>query len=127
MRDHAAIKQCDEADAQVHMMCAPFRSQCAQTTDAPDSTSLPYLETRQWIADNLETKDAQQLDRLMLGLSTGWSYSLARECTENMAEQPLSLALQAIKHYLTTGRGSTSGNVDNASDSRAIGIDGGIA
>ena len=75
-----------------------------KTAIARHEAPLPYRASWEWIADNWETVDARQLAGLLVALSTsGWSYSRAYDCIEQMSEPSSALALQVIKHYLTAG------------------------
>lgn len=70
-----------------------------QTTDAD-----VYNDAAEWIGLNRQHKDAQDLAKLMIFLSTkGWSYEAALNCTAQMDEPPLELALRVIHQYFHTG------------------------
>lgn len=63
-----------------------------------------YNEAAEWIDSRRQDKDAQGLAKLMIFLSTkSWSYEVALNCTVQMNDPPLELALRVVHQYFHTG------------------------
>lgn len=63
-----------------------------------------YNHAAEWVDLNRQHKDARDLAKLMIYLSTeSWSYVMVLNCTAQMNEPPLELALRVIHQYFHTG------------------------
>lgn len=63
----------------------------------------PYQEARDWINHHPGTEAAEGMVKLLLSLADiSYAFSM-RECTADMDEYGLSLALRVVSHYVRVG------------------------